>query len=194
MCSGHRLDFPKLGLFAAIALSIFAGCTQTQSPQEGLDKAIAGAGLSKENVYPLSGKVTIDGQSPQATGGRLVVLLNDPKKLDIPSREKIHVQASPQGDFAFTTYLNGDGVKPGKYILTFAMLHKEGKRGLDGPDQLKNLYNDPDKNGSIPEFSIDHQAPGKTDYAFNLTTTGKEAVSAGPHALTTLIDPHMGAH
>ena len=64
------------------------------------------------------------------------------------------------------------------------------KRGLLGPDQLKNLYNDPDKNKSIPEFHIDHKAPGRKDYVFDLKLAGKEPVEPpGQFALTSLADP-----
>jgi hypothetical protein len=90
--------------------------------------------------------------------------------------------ASEDGHFSFSQ----EGVESGHYVLIFALLRRKGLRNLLGPDGLNNLYNDPDANAkSHPEFVIDHQAPGKTDYTFNLDIAGKDAVaSPGPHAVT----------
>jgi hypothetical protein len=191
MSARCRSDLFKRTFLASIALVILAGCEHTATVDEGIDKALAGA--KREKVYPLAGKITIDGQVPTRARDRLVIMLNDPQKLDIPSREKTRTEANEQGEFSFTSYVKNDGIKAGTYVLTFAILSKEGKLGLVGPDKLNNLYNDPDKNSNIPEFKIDHQSP-KTDYSFNLVTAGKEKQEAGPHALTTLVDPNMSAH
>lgn len=176
MCFGRRFVGWKMGILSGIAILSIVGCNRTQSSDEALNKALAGAGISKDAVYPLAGKVTIDSQPPQlAKGQRLIVMLNDPQKLDQSSLDKRYESTNANGEFSFTTYKKGDGVKAGKYILTFAILRRAGKRGIVGPDQLKNLYNDPDKNEKIAQFVIDHQAPGKTDYDFNLDMAGKEA-------------------
>ncbi len=54
-----------------------------------------------------------------------------------------------------------------------------------GPDLFQNLYDDPDRNlKEYPELKIDHQPPGKTDYVFDLKIAGREAVAAGPNAVT----------
>jgi hypothetical protein len=186
-----RLNYQQLSLFAALALLISAGgCSGTQSADQALNKALETAGKNKETVYPFAGKVTIDGQPPkfENQSDRLVVMLNDPEKPDEPTRSKTHVDTNAQGEFNFNSYALGDGLRPGKYILTFAVLKNSRKLGYLGPDQLHNLYNDPDKNAKIPEFFIDHQAPGKRDYAFNLETAGKEEGTPGPHALTSITD------
>jgi hypothetical protein len=193
MCSERRLSFPKLALCVGLACVTCTGCSGQQSSDQALNNAIGGAGLSKDAISPLAGQVTVDGRPPElARGQRLIVMLNDPQKLDTPSMAKTYVETSSQGEFVFTTYKKGDGVKPGKYILTFAILKKAGKRGMEGPDQLKNLYNDPEKNDKIPEFVIDHKAPGKSDYSFNLQVAGKEAATPGPNALTDLLDKAIG--
>jgi hypothetical protein len=190
MRSGRRLDDQKLSLFAALMLLIsVGGCSGTQSADQALNKALANAGQQREKIYPLAGTVTIDGQSPHfdKPAYKLTVILNDPQSPDAPIRERPYVVADSHGGFAFETYFNGDGVKPGKYILTFAVLRKKSKTGYVGPDQLKNLYNGPDQNSTAPDFVIDHQAPGKTDYTFNLAIAGKEAAKPGPHALTEIL-------
>jgi hypothetical protein len=179
----------KPGLLAAALLLAVSGCSGTQSSDQALKNALANAGASKDNVYPFAGKVTIDGHAPELKQGEwLVVMLNDREHVDLPAMQKPYVEANRDGEFAFSSYANGDGIKAGKYIVTFAVLKKKGKIGLIGPDRLNNLYNDPDKNGKIAEFNVDHQAPGKSDYAFNLDIAGKETGTPGPHALTGIVD------
>ena len=71
-------------------------------------------------------------------------------------------------------------------VFAFALLTRKGQGNFIGPDALNNLYNDPDANAKAhPEFAIDHQAPGKTDYQFNLEAAGQPPVSSpGRHAVT----------
>ncbi len=88
----------------------------------------------------------------------------------------------------FSSYGIGDGVPPATYVVVFAVLTDKKKHGYVGPDELKNLYNDPEKNEKIPEFKIDHKAPGKTDYDFNLKVAGNENPTPGPKALTSIHD------
>ena len=67
--------------------------------------------------------------------------------------------------------------------MLFAQLIYDPRMGFFGPDGLKNLYNDPEINSKKPEFLIDHQAPGKTDYTFNLSVAGGTPPEApGPKA------------
>ena len=130
--------------------------------------------------------MTIDGQPPQTRGNPLVVMLNDLSKPDVPFRQRPHVQVKEDGQFAFDTYTHGDGVCAGKYVVTIAQFTYNKKKGLLGPDQLKNLYNDFDKNSEIKDFIIDHQSPGRKNYLFALEVAGKEPLPPGPHALTEL--------
>ena len=70
--------------------------------------------------------------------------------------------------------------------MLFAVLKRKGQGTFIGPDDFHNLYNDPDANAkNFPQFVIDHLAPGKKDYEFNLEVAGKPPVeSPGPHAMT----------
>jgi hypothetical protein len=188
MSSRFRLKSYPLALLVMTALVASSGCSG-QTASTALDNSLANAKMVREKVYPLAGQVTVDGQPPQLEKrDSLIVMLNEPGKLDIPSTQKRNMSVRRDGSFAFRTYGSDDGIPPGKYILTFAILRAKGKIGDIGPDKLNNLYNDPDKNSTIPEFVIDHQAPGKSDYRFNLDVAGKEGLTAGPHALTELID------
>jgi hypothetical protein len=43
--------------------------------------------------------------------------------------------------------------------------------------------NDPDKNARRPEFVIRHEAPGKTDYRFDLKVARQAPTQPGPQSL-----------
>jgi hypothetical protein len=188
MDSGRRLAWRRIWLLASLAALVAVGCSRTQTGDEAVDAALKAQGLSKETVYPLAGNVTVDGQAPKSEpkGNPMVIVLNDMSKPDVPPRERRRVVVNAQGEFAFTTYKEGDGVPAGKYVVTFAQFEYNKKKGLVGPDQLKNLYNDPDKNAQKTEFVIDHQS-GKTDCVFKLEVQGKEAETPGPHSLTEVL-------
>ena len=71
--------------------------------------------------------------------------------------------------------------------MTFAELHPHGRRGFFPPDELKNLYNDPDKNSQNPDFKIELTPPGKTDYTFDLKVAGEQPPEKmGPNATNTI--------
>jgi hypothetical protein len=179
-------------LLCASTIASLLGCGRTQSSGAGLNNALATAAMGKEPVYPLAGKVTIDGAPPQLDKrDSLVVMLNDADRLDAPSLKKKYVQTDQEGAFSFSTYAPNDGLKAGKYVLTFAVLKDRSKIGMLGPDKLHNLYNDPDENSKVAAFVIEHQAPGKSDYTFNLEVSGKEPTTPGPHALTRLVDERI---
>jgi hypothetical protein len=124
-----------------------------------------------------------------------LVILNDPQHpLEAGKNPALHGGCDAEGHFAFSTYTAHDGVKTGSYIVTFVQLHELSGRlgrkrnsGFGPPDELKNLYNDPDKNAAIPEFKVEIKKPGITDAHFNLVVEGKEPVATpGPHAVTLL--------
>jgi hypothetical protein len=59
---------------------------------------------------------------------------------------------------------------------------------LQPPDELKNLYNDPDKNAKEEKFKLDLKLPGQEGYQVDLAVAGKEPVETpGPNAVTRLM-------
>lgn len=183
-----RLESRGCSLLAAFALFLVAGCSG-QSADQALDKSLAAAGQQRTMVYPLAGKVVVDGLPPELgeEGETIILMLNDPARMDKPNVIGPYVKIGKTGEFSFRTYGTNDGLPPGKFIVTIAKLKKNRpKRDLVGPDGFHNLYNDPDRNQKEnPDFNIDHQAPGKTDYVFDLKIAGRdEPPAAGPHALT----------
>jgi len=187
---GFSLPFLTLLVLAAIALE---GCSKPSREDE----------YSKNNAKPpaqepvakFAGRVTVDGLT-QLGGDHIFVFLTDPQKLD--KHKRLSTRCDPDGRFEFKTYLPGDGVPLGKYVVGFVALHLPKKAtGMGtadsaprylGPDGLKNLYNDPEKNKDIPEFVVEVTQPGRTDYEFNLTVSGKEQGSLGRYAVKSLGD------
>ena len=177
-------------------VAAFQGCTGNGS-QVDRDADAQGTKLAK-----LAGRVTVDGQPPAADTS-LVVILNDPEHLDATAngkRPKLFIVCGGQGDFAVMA-------KPGRYIVTFVELHQaENPRGarpvgrglgpsgalsrgdLQPPDELKNLYNDPNKNAKEEKFKLDLKLPGQEGYQVDLAVAGKEPVETpGPNAVTRLM-------
>jgi hypothetical protein len=182
-----RLASRGCRLLAAFALLLVAGCSGTQSADQALDKSLAGAGQHRTTVFPLAGKLTVDGLPPELESRKtIIVMLNDPAKLDSPPGLRPHTSVGATGEFSFQTYVAHDGVEPGTYIVTFAKLRKRNS-SLVGPDGFQNLYNDAERNQQqYPELKIEHHAPGKKDYIFDLKIAGREPAEANSKALTRL--------
>jgi hypothetical protein len=179
MISRNSWELREWRWLVLLVLAAAAGCSGRQSTEARIQKALDGAGVKSSRLYPLAGTVTIDGLPPASKAWKsLVAVLYDPQK---PDETPAFALVRDDGHFHFTE----DGVEPGHYVLAFAVL-KRNRRTFIGPDRLNNLYNDPDVNAKThPEFVIDHDKPGKTDYEFNLEVAGKDPVkSPGPHAVT----------
>jgi hypothetical protein len=188
----RKRSFPRL---LPVLLSLIcwatAGCGRQPTADQALDAELKQAGQTRATVCPLAGKALVDGQPPKFTNGRqrIVVMLCDPKKLTVPAHERTFVTCKSDGEFVFTSYAESDGVPAGDYVIIFAQLMDRGKRGYLGPDGFKNRYNDPQKNLQTSEFHLDHQAPGKTDYLFDLKIEDQQPVNPAPTALTAIVDP-----
>jgi hypothetical protein len=201
MVSGASLA-RSLKFLAVLSLAAGSlGCgSKMPSEEQSVDEFFkSNPQLKRVPVAKVAGRVTVDGQPPPA-GSRLYVILSDPEHL-VRATEPPQIAAvcEAQGAFAFTTFVTGDGVPYGKYVATFVSLHPPRGRGKNsggavrglpvyvGPDDLKNLYNDPVKNKGDQAFLIDVQPPGRTNYEFNLSVAGKEAITTpGEYAVTTM--------
>jgi hypothetical protein len=162
----------------AICAFVTAGCGRKI---DRLEQAYQETGLTKTPVAQVAGLVTVDGAAPAPF---TVVMLWDPKQ---PEAGVLRSICDSDGSFTFTSYESGDGVPPGTYVVLFAQFNVGRPLGtFDPPDLLNNLYNDPDRNASKPEFRITVESPGRTDYRFNLTVAGEPPGTPGPHAVTEL--------
>jgi hypothetical protein len=167
------------GVAAALIFIVSFGCEGRQSTAQRLEKAYKSAAMDPVTVYPLAGKVTVDNEPPVAKSetARLVAIAYDAAQPDVKAMGSARAFVKPDGSFELPP------LPPGKYVMLFAQLGYNPRRGFYGPDGLQNLYNDPNVNSKKPEFLIDHQAPGKTDYTFNLSVAGETPPAApGPKA------------
>ncbi|HEV8072398.1 MAG TPA: hypothetical protein VGP76_32065 [Planctomycetaceae bacterium] len=129
--------------------------------------------------YPLRGKVTVDNAPPVAKSetARLVADAYDAAKPNVKAANNPTAFVNSDGSFDFPQ------LRPGKYVMIFAQLQCNARMGFSGPDGPNNLYNDLDVNGEKTQVAIDHQAPGKTEYEFNLSVAGETPPAApGPKA------------
>jgi hypothetical protein len=166
-----RLSLELVRLLILTVVVSAAGCGPPPGTQR-LDRAMSQAGLARVAVYPLAGKVVADGEAP-SENGKVVVMIIDSAKAQTPHPEPMFAVCDANGEFVFSTYLRGDGVPEGYYLVTLAQLVQRRDRTFVGPDQFKNLYSDPETS----DLRIEHRAPGRTDYVFELQIAGRDAVS-----------------
>jgi hypothetical protein len=167
------------GVAATLILLLSFGCEGRQSTAQRLEKAYESAGIDPVKAYPLGGRITVDNEPPVAKSEttRLVAIAYDAATPDVKAKSNARAFVKPDGSFELPA------LPPGKYVMLFAQLGYNPRMGFVGADGLKNLYNDPDVNSKKAEFLIDHQAPGKTDYTFNLSVAGETPPAApGPKA------------
>jgi hypothetical protein len=174
---------PAIRGSGVLVLLLVAGCSSGQTANQAIDKALENAGQKREALYPLAGTITVDGLPPDlAEREWIVMMLKDPANPQANGPIRL---ISRSGEFAFGTFAKDDGVKAGTYIATFSKLKRGQQKEYPGPDQFQNLYDDPDRNiKESPELKIEHQRPGKKNYAFDLKIAGREAAAAGPNAVT----------
>ncbi len=200
----------------ALVVFLLPGCTGGGSKSAGGpddSDLIKNENFHKDPIAKFAGTVTIDGQPPKKDC-TVFVILTDANHLDENSHGQLpkHFAAcNAEGKFAFSTYGRFDGVPAGKYALTFVELHKVVKRAGGGkrktgstvpgpskdggggsggsfafPDELKNLYADPDKHIKEPRFSLDLKPPGQEDYRFDLAVAGKETAKRPAHGIASI--------
>jgi len=174
------------------------GCGGNQTAEQALDRQFQQhPEFKKATLAKFSGRVTVDGMPPAKEAQVFVILFNlqHLEEAAHSKAPKLFALCNPEGKFSFRTYLAGDGVVAGKYVVTFVALHRPAKSGhrvmggafFSPPDELKNLYNDPDQNVKDEKFNLDLQSPGKGDYEFDLAVAGMQPVETpGPNAWTRI--------
>jgi hypothetical protein len=204
MIRAVRGDMHVLLALGGLLLALATGCDRLQTAEQARQRQIHEHPQFElpSAVAKFAGRVTVDGKPPKRNC-RLFVILNDPRHLEQTAngeRPRLFVACESNGDFSFTTYQPHDGVVAGKYVVTFVELHRifygpstrairtspltPGPERYPQPDELHNLYNDPDKNAKIDEFVIDLQPPGSSHHNFALVVAGKKPVHRpGPNAV-----------
>lgn len=125
----HRLS-RVLYLSAIIAFTL-AGMT-----------VVGCGGDGKKRVYKTTGQILVDDKP-----AKKAFVYFHPIDTDDPKLVRPFAQADDNGNFAASTYISGDGLPEGEYILTFEWREPSGlfKQDWDGRDKLGSLYADPKK-------------------------------------------------
>jgi hypothetical protein len=109
---------------------------------------------SRKPTYPVQGEVYVDGQP----AGQLAVYCNNLQGMDTQNPSTTNAFTDDAGKFRLSTYLSGDGVPEGEYVLTFVWgRHNLITMTYGGPDKLKNRYIDPKK--SNVRFTVEKGRP-----------------------------------
>jgi hypothetical protein len=100
--------------------------------------ALAGCAEKWDEVFPVSGTVKIDGQSPE--GARIALSPVNPKNPDavVPTGG-----VKADGSFVLTSYAAGDGAAPGEYVVTIQWNKFDKELGGAGPNVLPAIYASP---------------------------------------------------
>lgn len=105
-------------------------------------------------TYAVKGEVSVD-DSP--VEGLRVICHSDSPDQQYPTASLAVTDA--QGGFALATYVEGDGLREGQYVLTFEW--RDGYSVVSGipagPDKLGNRYQSPDK--SSTRFTVSPSGP-----------------------------------
>ena len=128
-------DFPRIAfavLFACASLVLITGCSEERK-------------FDREPTYPVIGKLLVDGKSvePPLLGAVRAVAV-DAKAFDGKKATAAQSWTEPDGSFALSTYIKGDGVRPGTYKITFETGIRNLISGGIGGDVLEGRYKDPD--------------------------------------------------
>ena len=110
--------------------------------------------------YPVSGQVFVDGQPAE---GALVYFF--PVNAGDPQAMRATGPADASGAFVMSTYVTGDGVPAGEYLVAFEWLEKHRLKGtFEGADRLKGKYYPAEKS----EFRVTVQKHPMKDLRFDL--------------------------
>jgi hypothetical protein len=110
-------------------------------------------GPHRKIVYPTHGKVLVNGKPAVDAFVHFT-----PVNPSDPEPSNAYGQVDETGSFAVSTYVSGDGVAAGEYILTLEWPERSGilKNDFGGPDRLKGRYKDP-KNSKF-RFTVEKKS------------------------------------
>jgi hypothetical protein len=114
--------------------------------------ASCGGGRNFPKVYPVKGKILVNGQPA-----------NDCQiYLNRTSGDSLSVPATPQavtdktGEFQITSYHTNDGAPEGEYVVTIEWRERSGlmKQEFEGPDQLGGAYAKAERTKGLKGFIV----------------------------------------
>lgn len=109
-----------------------------------------GDGRTYRKVYPVKGKILVNGQPAEDCH----IVLNHTYEDKNPVAPQARTDA--KGEFQLTTYQANDGAPDGEYIATITWRERSGitKQEFEGPDRLGGAYAKAEKNKGLPGFVI----------------------------------------
>ena len=114
---------------------------------------LAGCGKSEfHKVYPVTGKILVDGQPAAAC----LIYLNRTFDDDHPRRVTPYAVTEANGEFQITSYITNDGAPEGEYVVTIEWRERSGllKNNFEGIDRLDGAYAKVSNNKALPGFVI----------------------------------------
>lgn len=143
---------PSRGYRALVMVAVLFGLTTVSCSHSTRPKI-----PNQKPVVKVSGEVFVDGKPEDGIG---VTLLPQGEPGALPSSGR----TDQDGKFVITTYIAGDGAPKGDYLVLFERRKLSDLDDSAGPDDLKNLYNDPktstfkvtvgDKPLEIPRYDL----------------------------------------
>jgi hypothetical protein len=111
-----------------------------------------GGGNDFHKVYPVTGKILVDGK-PAAD---CHIYLHRTFEDDSPRRVTPYAITNDGGEFKITSYVTDDGAPPGEYIVTVEWRERSGvlKNNYEGPDRLGGAFATVAKTKGKPGFVV----------------------------------------
>jgi hypothetical protein len=112
--------------------------------------AACGDGRNLHKVYPVKGRILVNGQP----ANECQIVLN--RTSDIPNPVTPQALTDANGEFEITSYFANDGAPEGEYIATITWRERSGvtKQDFDGPDRLGGAYAKVEKTKGLPGFVL----------------------------------------
>jgi hypothetical protein len=125
------------------------------APALALLAGLCAAGCKKDEfqkVYPVSGRVVVDGNPAHDCMVKLNRTFDDPH----PRKVVPYGLTNEQGEFKVTSYVTGDGAPEGEYVVTVEWRLRSGVLGqnYEGPDLLDGAFAKPDATKANPQFVV----------------------------------------
>jgi hypothetical protein len=136
-----RVNRNAVALAALICLSLPSCSSKVEIP-------------NRKETFPVSGTLLVDGNPAED----VQVTCHDVNGIDKQNPTTSATNTDSDGTFTISTYMAGDGVPPGEYVLTFfwGQTNVFSKEYV-GPDKLNDRYRDPKK--SEIKFEVERGQP-----------------------------------
>lgn len=147
-------------LLFGLIMTAALGCGDTDKGEVTAEQLAEMAGGSLKEVVPVSGKVLVDG-TPTANVNLYLYSADGVNRLR-------QCRTGADGSYSWSTYVNGDGLEPGEYRITFRHIleERENDNSEATDDLFKSRYSKP--KDSKFSLKVEAKTPQK-DLNYELT-------------------------